>query len=177
NLRVAATQCSALSFYDDAYAAEVIQLLKEAGIMIFSNSHVNLIATEFDEAHHPWPRSMTRVRELMVAQVPVACGQDDVDNWFYPFGRNDMLEVAQFMAHNGRFAWHGEVDKVLPMVTSIPAELFEMDYGIWPNAEANLVVLDAPDWHHAIQFQPDKRFVILRGKLVATTETKTTLSL
>ncbi|MEM8860803.1 MAG: amidohydrolase family protein, partial [Chloroflexota bacterium] len=80
NLRVAATQCSALSFYDDAYAAEVIQLVKEAGIIIFSNSHVNLIATEFDEAHHPWPRSMTRVRELMAAHVPVACGQDDVDN-------------------------------------------------------------------------------------------------
>ena len=175
--RVCATQCAALSFYDDEYAAEVIGLVKQAGITIFSNSHVNLIATEFDERQHPWPRSVTRIRELMAAGVPVAAGQDDVDNWFYPFGRNDMLEVAQFMAHNGRFAWHGDVDNVLPMVTTTPATLFDMQYGIHGGADANLVVLDTPDWHSAIQFQPDKRFVILRGKLVAQAQTQTTLTL
>ncbi|MEM7535197.1 MAG: amidohydrolase family protein [Chloroflexota bacterium] len=177
HLRVAATQCSALSFYEDVYAAEVIRLVKEARMTIFSNSHVNLIATEFDEASHPWPRSVTRIRELLAAGVSVACGQDDIDNWFYPFGRNDMLEVAQFMAHNGRFAWHGYVDNVLPMVTSTPAKLFDIQYGIWKSADANLVVLDAPDWHSAIQFQPDKRFVILKGKLVAKTQSKTTFTL
>ena len=178
HLRVAATQCAALSFYEDSYAAEVIRMVKEARITIFSNSHVNLIATEFDEAQHPWPRSVTRIRELLAAGVPVACGQDDVDNWFYPFGRNDMLEVAQFMAHNGRFAWRDDVDKVLPMVTTTPATLFDqMQYGIWTSADANLVVLDAPDWHSAIQFQPDKRFVILKGKLVAETQRTSTLNL
>lgn len=176
--RVCATQCAALSFYPDEYAREVIGLLKEAGVTIFSNSHVSLIATEFDEAQHPWPRSITRIRELLAAGVPVACGQDDVDNWFYPFGRNDMLEVAQFMAHNGRFAWHNDVNNVLPMVTTIPATLFDdLQYGLHTGAAANIVVLDTPDWHSAIQFQPDKRFVILRGKLVAETETKRTLRL
>ena len=53
---------------------------------------------------HPWPRGITRIRELLAAGVPVACGQDDIDNWFYPFGRNDLLEVPHFMAHNGQFA-------------------------------------------------------------------------
>ncbi len=176
--RVSATQCAALSFYSDDYANKVIELLKAAKISIFSNSHVSLIATEFDENQHPWPRSMTRVRQLLEAGVPVACGQDDIDNWFYPFGRNDMVEVAQFMAHNGRFAWHGEVNAVLPLVTTTPAQVLGMDnYGLQVGAEANLVVLDTPDWHGAIQFQPDKRFVILKGKVVAETEHKTTLNL
>ena len=169
--RVSATQCAALSFYPDDYANKIIGLLKEAGVTIFSNSHVSLIATDIDESHHPWPRSTTRIRQLLDAGVPVACGQDDVDNWFYPFGRNDMMEVAQFMAHNGRFAWQGEVDQVLPLVTTNPAQVLRLKaYGLHESAEANLVVLDAVDWHSAIQFQPDKRFVILRGKVVAETE-------
>lgn len=175
--RVAATQCAALSFYPDGYANEVMVLLKAAGITIFSNSHVSLIATEFPP-RQPWPRGITRVQELLAAGVPVACGQDDIDNWFYPFGRNDLLEVAHFMAHNGQFAWNGEVDRVLPMVTTTPAQVLKLpNYGLHVGAEANLVVLDAPDWHRALQFQVDKRFVILRGKLVAETKRQSSLLL
>lgn len=174
--RVSATQCAALSSYTDKYAAEVIALLKAAAISIFSNSHVSLIATEFPRLQ-PWPRGLTRVRELLDAGVPVACGQDDIDNWFYPFGRNDLLEVAHFMAHSGQFAWNGEVDRVLAMVTTAPAQVLRLpNYGLHVGAEANLLVLDAPDWHRALQFQADKRFVILRGKLVAETERRTVLT-
>ena len=175
--RVAATQCAALAFYPDDYAHSVIGLLQKAGITIFANSHVSLIATEFP-ARQPWPRSITRVRELLEAGVPVACGQDDIDNWFYPFGRNDLLEVAHFMAHNGQFAWQGETDRVLPMITTTPAQVLHVpDYGLHVGAAANILVLDAPDWSRALQFQADKRFVILRGKLVAQTERQQQLSI
>jgi len=175
--RVAATQCAALAFYDDAYAAAVIDLVKQASMTIFSNSHVSLIATDFPD-RQPWPRGLTRVRELLAAGVPVACGQDDIDNWFYPFGRNDMLEVAQFMAHTGQFAWQGESEWVLPMVTTTSAQLLKMaDYGLQVGNAANLVVLDAPDWHTALQFQAEKRYVILRGQLVAQNIRQTELRL
>lgn len=169
--RVAATQCAALAAYPDDVAAHTIALLREAGITIFSNSHVALIATDFDTTRQPWPRGLTRVHELLAAGVPLACGQDDIDNWFYPFGRNDMVEVAQFMAHNGRFAWHNEVEQVLPFITTTPAHLLRLpNYGLHVGAAANLVVLNAANWHEVIQFQPDKRFVVLRGRLVAQTE-------
>ena len=175
--RVSATQCAALAFYPDDYAREVIGLVKAADITIFSNSHVSLIATDFPP-RQPWPRSITRVRELLDAGVPVACGQDDIDNWFYPFGRNDLLEVAHFMAHNGQFAWNGEVNQVLPMITTTPAQLMKLpNYGLYVGAAANIVVLDAPDWHQALQFQADKRFVILRGKVVAETERRSLLTI
>jgi len=167
--RVSATQCAALACYPDDYARQVIALVKEAGLTIFCNSHVSLIATGF-EKRQPWPRGITRVRELLAAGVPVACAQDDIDNWFYAFGRNDLLEVAQFMAHNGQFAWGGEVDQVLPMVTTAPARVLGLaHYGLQVGAEANLVVLAAADWHAAVQFQADKALVILRGRLAAQT--------
>ncbi|CAN5855681.1 amidohydrolase family protein [soil metagenome] len=172
--RVCATQCAALAVYADDYAAAVIALVKEANITVFSNSHVSLITAEY--AHEPMPRGITRIRQLLDAGVPIACGQDDIDNWYYPFGRNDMLEVAHFMAHNGQFAWQGEVNRVLPMVTETPAQALGLaDYGLQVGAAANLVVLDAPDWHQALQFQVDKLYVILRGQVVAQTERRQTL--
>ncbi|HRW04556.1 MAG TPA: amidohydrolase family protein [Caldilineaceae bacterium] len=171
--RVAATQCAALAAYPDNYAQEVIQLIKAAAMTICVNSHVALIATEFPD-RQPWPRGITRVRELLAAGVPVACGQDDIDNWFYPFGRNDLLEVAHFMAHTGQFAWRGEVDRVLPMVTTAPAQLLAVEkYGVAVGCAANLVVLDAADWHETLQFQASKRYILLNGKIVCENIQKT----
>lgn len=192
--RVAATQCTALAFYDDAYAHTVINKVKQAGITVFSNAHVSLVTTEPSHEHNqPYPRGITRIHELQAAGVPVACAQDDIDNWYYPFGRNDMLEVAQFMAHTGHFAW-GDLPKVIPMVTSIPAQVLGLDDGLDVNKldvdkldvsrldfdkldvsrldvgkldvgkPANLVGLAASDWHEAIQFQAAKTLVILGGK-------------
>jgi cytosine/creatinine deaminase len=172
--RVAATQCASLAFQDDRYAKRVIELVKDAGLTIFSNSHVSLITTEI--AKEPRPRGVTRIQEFIKAGVPVACAQDDIDNWYYPFGRNDMLEVAHFMAHIGGFPW-GHYEGVLPMVTEIPAKALGLEYGLEIGKPANLVVLDANDWHEALQFQVDKKIVILKGKLVATTERKQTLLL
>ena len=170
--RVAATQCTALAFYDDAYAAEVIGLVKKAGITVFSNSHVSLVTTE--RAREPYPRGITLVQELLTAGVPVACAQDDIDNWYYPFGRGDMLEVAQLMTHVGGFAW--EPKKVLPMVSQVPAGVLGLEgYGLSVGDEANLVVLDATSWRDALQFQAVKKAVVLRGRIVAETVCKQTL--
>lgn len=172
--RVAATQCASLAFQDDAYAKEVIQLVKDAGITVFANSHVSLITTEVES--EPRPRGVTRIPELIRAGVSVACAQDDIDNWYYPFGRNDMLEVASFMAHVGGFPW-GQYDGVLPMVTEIPANVLGIDYGLEVGKPANVVLLDAKDWREALQFHATKKAVILKGKLVATTEKKQTLTI
>ncbi|MEM6431296.1 MAG: amidohydrolase family protein [Deinococcota bacterium] len=167
--RVSVTQCAALSFYDDGYAKIVIDKVKQAGLTVFSNSHVSLVTTENEG--EPYPRGITRIRELQAAGVPVACAQDDIDNWYYPFGRNDMLEVAQFMAHNGAFAWQGEVNQVLPMVTDIPARVLGLEgYGLRVGCAANIVLLNALTWHEAIQFQPAKSLVILGGQVRARSQ-------
>jgi cytosine deaminase len=164
--RVHGTQANALAHYDDAHAARVIRLVKEAGMTIFSNAHVALVTTNL--RHQPAPRGMTRVKELISAGVPVATAQDDIDNPYYPFGRNDLLEVAQYMAHLGQFAWGEEINQVLEMVTRIPAKVMKLEqYGLNVGCKANILILDAPNWHDAVHFQAEKSFVILNGKLVS----------
>jgi cytosine deaminase len=170
--RVHGTQANALSYYDDAHAARVIRLVRDAGMTIFSNAHVALV-TSGGSGRQPAPRGMTRVRELLAAGVPVATAQDDIDNPYYAFGRNDLLEVAQYMAHLGPFAWGAELDRVLEMVTYTPARVMRLEgYGLESGARANILVLDAPSWRDAVQFQVAKSLVVVNGRLVAREERK-----
>ncbi len=167
--RVCATQCNALGFYDDAHAARVIALVKEAGITVFHNAHVSLVTTHI--ASQPAPRGCTRIKELLAAGVPVATAQDDIDDWYYPFGRNDMLEVAHYLATVGQLAWPEETGQVLSMVTDVPARAIGLsDYGLEVGKRADVIILEAENWHQALQFQSAKTHVIHGGKLVATTE-------
>ncbi len=164
--RVHGTQANALAYYDDAHAARVIRLVKESGMTIFSNAHVALVTTNV--RHQPAPRGLTRVHELIKAGVPVATAQDDIDNPYYPFGRNDLLEVAQYMAHLGQFAWGDEINTVLEMVTSVPSKVMKLEhYGLAMGCKANILILNAENWRDALHYQAEKSFVIVGGKLVS----------
>jgi cytosine/creatinine deaminase len=169
--RVHGTQANALAYYDNAHAARVIRLIKDARMTIFSNAHVALVTAPM--RHQPMPRGMTRVRELLAAGVPVATAQDDIDNPYYCFGRNDLLEVAQYMAHLAQLGWGDDLDRVLEMVTSVPANAIKLEgYGLEVGKRANILVLDAASWRDAVQFQAAKSIVIVNGKLVAREERK-----
>lgn len=173
---VSGTQANALAYYDDAHAERVIRLLKTAGMTIFSNAHVALVTAA--QRHQPAPRGHTRILELMRAGVPVATAQDDIDNPYYPFGRNDLLEVAQYMAHLAPLAWGAQVSQTLEMVTNIPAKAIGLEgYGLGIGCKANLLVLDAPNWFEAVKTQCEKTFVIAQGQLVSSSQRSTTLNL
>ena len=109
--------------------------------------------------------------ELLAAGVPVATAQDDIDNPYYCFGRNDLLEVAQYMAHLAQLGWGNDLDRVLEMVTSVPAKAMRLEgYGLEVGCKANLLALEATDWRDAVQFQAEKNLVILNGKLAVRNE-------
>ncbi len=174
--RVCGTQANALSYYDDAHAARVIGLIKRAGMTIFSNAHVALVTAP--QRRQPAPRGMTRVLELIKAGVPVAAAQDDINNPYYPFGRNDLLEVAGYMAHLAPLAWGGDVDRTLEMVTTVPARAIGLEkYGANVGDRANLLVLDAPNWYEAIKRQSEKSYVIVGGRVVSSAERHINLQL
>ncbi|MFN3266783.1 MAG: amidohydrolase family protein [Deinococcales bacterium] len=166
---VCGTQSNALAFYHAAHAARVIRLFKQAGMTIFSNAHVALVTM----AQHAQPaaRGCAPILELLRAGVPLATAQDDIDNPYYPFGRNDLLEVAQFMAHLAPLAWGSELEQVLAMVTTTPARAIGLEhYGLGVGCKANILVLDAPDWFTALKNQAEKKFVILNGKIASRAE-------
>ena len=170
------TQLGSLGFQDDQEAARTIDLIRRAGATVISNGHIELITCS--DPRQPQPRGNTRVRELLAAGVRVLAAQDDVDNPYYPFGRNDPLDVALMTAHVAQLAWDDELETVRNMVTTWAADALGLvGYGLKVGDRADLTVLDAPDWRTAIQFQPARRFVILSGVLRAEEERRIQLHL
>lgn len=160
--RVASGHNGALSYYPDDHAYKVMSLIRSAQMNINCNSHANLLG------------AMTRVHELVDLGINVSIGQDDVDNFYYPFGRCDPLELAWTMAHVGAFAYPEGVEAVFDMVTVNGAKTLGLaDYGLAEGKRADLVVLDCKHPREALQFQVDRREVIANGRRAAGTTRKT----
>ena len=161
--RVTAGHCCAMSAWDDKMAARIIDKVRQAN-MLEGRGH-----------SHPKPRGIARVKELLEAGVNVACGQDDVQNMFYPYGKMDPLEVALISAHAAHMGAPEEIQAAFDMPRYNAAKLWKIeDYGIRVGAPANLIVLDAKSSVEALRRQPDRRYVIRQGKILVETETAVT---
>jgi cytosine deaminase len=171
--RVTAGHCCAMSAWDDATATRIIDKVKQADIHVITNAPINLML-EARGHNHPKPRGIARVKELLEAGVNVVCGQDDVQNMFYPYGKMDPLEVALITAHAAHMGAPHEIQAAFDMPRYNAAKLWRQDdYGIKVGNPANLIVLDAGSAVEALRRQPDRRYVIRQGVISAETHTHT----
>jgi cytosine deaminase len=167
--RVTAGHCTALAAYDDAYAAEVIAKVADARINVVTNPMTNMYLGGRGDSQ-PVRRGITRAKELLEAGVNVACGLDDVNNLFLPFGRMDMLEVAMLTALTAHLSTPEELETAFDMPRSHGARVMRLEgYGITEGTPADLVLLEAADAREALRLQPPRRFVIRNGRVVAAT--------
>jgi len=108
-----------------------------------------------------------RVKELLAEKVLVCLGQDDISDAYYPFGRNNMLEVAFLASHLLWMMTRQDIDKLYDMITIDAAAAINVaGFGLAEGAAANLVVLDQPDVVEALRFHRAPAHVISHGKLV-----------
>lgn len=169
--RVAAGHCCAMATWDDALAERVIEKVARANVHIITNVPVNLLLQGRGDSQ-PVRRGITRVKQLLEAGVNVSCGQDDLHNMFYPYGRMDMLEVAMIAGHAAHLSSPAQIQAAFDMPRYNAARILRLEkYGVQVGAEANLVVLDADSAIDALRRQPDRRYVIRQGRLVAETHT------
>jgi cytosine deaminase len=173
--RVTASHCGALAAYDDNHAARVIALVAEAGITISSNTQISLVLDGRGDRGLV-RRGITRVGELLEAGVNVISSQDDVNDPYYPFGKPDQLEVAQYTAHVAQLTYPPQLETVLDMVTVNAARAMRLEgYGTEPGDRADLVLVDAPTVHEALRLIPPRRLVFYGGQLVAESRLETVL--
>ncbi len=165
--RVTAGHTCALAAYPDDYARKVIQKVRRANINMITNPVTNLVIQGRGDKQ-PVRRGITRVKELLAAGVNVTFGQDCVNDAFYPFGRADMLEVANITAHAAHLSAPNEIKTVFRMMTYNAARTLGVldDYGA-VGKHADLVVINAASVKDAIRMQPDRRWVIKGGKIIA----------
>ena len=125
-----------MALYPQPYFQKVAALLKQAGIAVVSDPHTGPLHA--------------RVKELLAEGVTVCLGQDDISDAYYPFGRNNMLEVAFLAAHLLWMTTSRELETLYDMITLNAAQAMNVqDYQISVGASANLVLLD--ERLHAIE--------------------------
>ncbi len=170
--RVSASHCGALAAYDEVHARKVIALVAEAGVSISSNPQISLIAQgRYDK--EPIRRGITRVKQLLAAGVNLFSSQDDVNDPYYPFGRNDQQEVASHVCHTAQMTAPSEIEAAFDFVTENAAKALRLsDYGVEVGARADFNVLAAPTVQHVLRLQQPPPVVVREGRVLARNELK-----
>lgn len=151
--RALAHHARAMSLYPQPYFQKIAGLLKQAQMAVVSDPHTGPLHA--------------RVKELLAEGVTVCLGQDDVSDAYYPFGRNNMLEVAFLTAHLLWMTTNREIETLYDMITRNAAQAMNVkDHQLKVGATANLVVLNAPNVLEAIREHSAPRYVISHGQLV-----------
>ena len=165
--RVCASHCGALAAYDEVHAHKVMALVKEARLSISTNPHISLVAQgRYDQ--EPIRRGVTRVKQLWQLGVNLFSSQDDVNDPYYPFGRNDQQEVAAAVCHACHMTYPDELAAVFDFVTANAAKALRLDgYGLAPGCRADLNILAAPTWQHVLRLQQPPKVVIRNGRVLA----------
>lgn len=168
--RVTASHTTAMHAYNGAYTSRLFRLLKMSGINFVANPLVNIhLQGRFDD--YPKRRGITRVKEMLAAEINVCFGHDDVFDPWYPLGTGNMLQVLHMGLHVCQLMGYQQINDGLKLITHHSARTFGVtDYGIAPGNTANLIILPAENGFEAVRRQVPVRWSIREGKVIAETQ-------
>jgi cytosine deaminase len=151
--RSLAHHARAMALYPTPYFEKVAALLRKAQMGVVTDPHTGPLHA--------------RVRELLSEGNLVCLGQDDISDAYYPYGRNNMPEVAFLASHLLWFTAAADIEVLYDMITRRAAlamglKNFELKVG----AEANLVVQEQKSVLEVLRYHEAPRCVISHGKLV-----------
>lgn len=153
--RVTAQHSRAMALYPEPYYRKIEFLLKKAQIGVVSDPQTGPL--------------YARVKDLYKAGVRIALGQDDIADAYYPFGRNNMLEVAFLAAHLMWMNSRKEMDILYDLITTNAAQALSIDgHKLVEGGNADLVVLNAENVWESIWNHEAPLHVIKNGKEITT---------
>ena len=151
--RALAHHCRAMALYPALYLQRLSRVLRKAQISVVSDP--------------PTGPLHARVKDLLDEGINVCLGQDDISDAYYPFGRNNMLEVAFLAAHLLWMTGRDDIERLYDMATVAGAEAMNVpNHALAVGADANLVVLGEPDVVEALRFHAAPRHVVSHGRRV-----------
>jgi len=168
--RVTASHTTAMHAYNGAYTSRLFRLLKLSGINFVANPLVNIhLQGRFDT--YPKRRGITRVKEMLEAEINVCFGHDDVFDPWYPLGTASMLQVLHMGLHVCQLMGYEQIDAGLDLITHNSAKTMQLaGYGIQSGNEASLIILPAESGFDAVRRQVPVRYSVRRGVVVAETK-------
>jgi cytosine deaminase len=151
--RSLAHHARAMALYPKPYFQKVAALMKQAKMGVVSDPHTGPLHAQ--------------VKDLLAEGVLVCLGQDDISDAYYPYGRNNMLEVAFLASHLLWMTTTSEMETLYNMITTQAARAMGIPgFGLRIGAPAHLVVLKAMSVLEALRTHEAPAYVISHGKLL-----------
>jgi cytosine deaminase len=158
--RGVANHARAVGLYAHPAVERLAGLARRAGLGFVSDPHTGPL-------HLP-------VRVLTGLGVPVALGQDDIEDAYYPFGRHNLLEVAFLAAHALGAVDEAGIDLVYDAVTTTAARVLGVTgHRLAEGGGADLVVHERSRLRDVVAHHDPPRHVIASGRVVAGSTTTT----
>ncbi len=161
--RGVACHARATALYPAPRLQRLIELAQRAGLAFVADPHTGPLALP--------------VRQFVDAGLPVALGQDDIEDAYYPYGRHNMLEVAFLASHLLDLRTSADQRLLLELVTTRAARVLGLaSPAIAPGAPANLCVHAAERQVDLLREHAAPRWVLAAGRVAARTEATTVFS-
>jgi cytosine/creatinine deaminase len=157
--RALAHHARAMCLYPTPYFKKIAALMRQAEMGVVSDPHTGPLHA--------------RVKELLEEGNLVCLGQDDISDAYYPYGRNNMLEVAFLASHLLWMTTFPEMETLYDLISVNAAKCINVpNFGLKKNNAAHLVVLDAKTVCEAFRYHAAPTHVISHGKLVDANKLK-----
>ncbi|WP_234496288.1 cytosine deaminase [Vibrio maritimus] len=169
--RVTASHTTAMGSYNGAYASRLFRLLKMSGISFVANPLVNIhLQGRFDD--YPKRRGVTRVKEMLAANINVCFGHDDVFDPWYPLGTANMLQVLHMGLHVCQVMGYDQINQSLDMISHNSARALNIQetYGLEVGRPGSLLLLPAENGFDAVRRQVPVGYSIRKGNVIARTK-------
>lgn len=153
--RVAISHAFGLGDVSQGEAAEMAQILKEAGISIVTSL--------------PIGRNIPPVPLLTEYGVEVAVGNDNIFDSWWPTGNGDILERVGRLVERSRWTDEISLGQALKYITGGVTSLDKEGNQIWPKpgVPANMILVEASCSAEAVARRANRKAVFYKGNLVA----------
>ncbi|MCG9784295.1 cytosine deaminase [Vibrio brasiliensis] len=169
--KVTASHTTAMGSYNGAYASRLFRLLRMSGINFVANPLVNIhLQGRFDD--YPKRRGVTRVKEMLAANINVCFGHDDVFDPWYPLGTANMLQVLHMGLHVCQVMGYDQINNSLALISTNSARTLNISdkHGIEEGKPGSLLILPAENGFDAVRRQVPVRYSVRHGQVIAQTQ-------
>ena len=153
--RVTLSHGCAIGVLDDARRQRVIEQLARAGVTVIALPSTNLFLQDRGNGS-PSRRGLAPTRQLLAAGVPVRLASDNVRDAFFPYGKADLIDIAQL----GAVAGH--LDDPRQIVAAICAGREQVRVG----DEASFVLVPGAVFAELLSAPAERRVVVRDGVLL-----------
>ncbi|MFZ4452929.1 amidohydrolase family protein [Salibacterium aidingense] len=162
--RVTVDHLCSLAAMEKNKAIRVIQKMKEAELMAITLPAANMYLQGRDDEGLV-RRGTTRIGEIRDYGIPLAAASDNVCDPFHPFGRADLLQIAQLTGYTGHMGGREDLPELVKMITTIPKQIMGISgKGLSIGEEATFVMFDAQTLGELFAELPQTRAVFGKGR-------------